>query len=231
MGKIIVLISACNEATTIGFTIRSILDTGIIDEVVVIDDGSKDKTSEVALKQGAKVIRNPSRFGKGNALNIGIESIKENDPAITVFLDGDLGNTASEVTKLVKPILDGETDMCIAGFNTKKGNKGYDVVKKVASKGIAMLTGCKLNWPLSGQRAMKTECLQTVMPIKNGFDIEVAFTIDWMRAGFSVKEITTDMSKNLEKPIKGFLGYGIQILYLFKVLISRSIKPKQLNRN
>ena len=73
MGKIVVLIPACNEAATIGFTVRAVVDTGIVDEVVVIDDGSNDKTSQVALNQGAQVIRNASRSGKGSALNVGIE--------------------------------------------------------------------------------------------------------------------------------------------------------------
>ena len=88
------------------------------------------------------------------------------------------------MTKIIRPVLDGNADMCVAGFNKKAGDGGFGIVKKTAAKGIAMLTGCKFDWPLSGQRAMRMDCLEKVAPVAGGFGVEVALTIDWMQAGF-----------------------------------------------
>lgn len=231
MGKIVVLIPACNEATTIGFTVRAVLDTGIVDEVVVIDDGSNDKTSEVALNQGAKVIRNASRSGKGSALNVGIESVSEEDVSIIVFLDADLGYSASEVTKIIRPVLDGNADMCVGGFNKKAGDGGFGIVKKTAAKGIAMLTGCKFDWPLSGQRAMRMDCLEKIAPVASGFGVEVALTIDWMQAGFSIKEVLTDMThRDLGRTFSGFFHRGIQFVNVVRVIAPRLVKRREAKR-
>lgn len=116
MSYISIIIPAYNEENKIKDTLESIKDIKEIDEIIVVDDGSSDKTSEVAKSVKSdkiNVITQSQNRGKGYALNNGLkEAMKKAD--IIGFLDGDLGNTASEVEKLITPIINNECDVTIA---------------------------------------------------------------------------------------------------------------------
>ena len=107
------LVPARNEARRIASTLAAIKSRPEIDSIVVIDDASTDATYDIAAKLGlANVIRLPSRRGKGDALNAGIEAVG-NDADVFVFLDADLGDSATECVKLIGPIERDEADMTI----------------------------------------------------------------------------------------------------------------------
>ncbi len=76
-------------------------------QLIVVDDGSTDKTSEVAKELGAEVVSQPHRMGKGKALRNGI-SIAGGE--ILVFLDADGQDPPEEIPKLLSPILEGKAD-------------------------------------------------------------------------------------------------------------------------
>ena len=135
MSYISIIIPAYNEENKIKDTLESIKDIKEIDEIIVVDDGSSDKTSEVAKSVKSdkiNVITQSQNRGKGYALNNGLkEAMKKAD--IIGFLDGDLGNTASEVEKLITPIINNECDVTIAKFHPAKKKGGLGFVKNLAN--------------------------------------------------------------------------------------------------
>lgn len=86
--SVAVLVPAYNEAPRIAKVLEVVCTTDFVDQVVVIDDGSRDATSSVAARFPVTLIRHPKNFGKGKALVSGIRKAKESD--IYLFIDADL---------------------------------------------------------------------------------------------------------------------------------------------
>ncbi len=117
--KIIVIIPALNEEHAIGKVIDEIPD--VVSEVIVADNNSKDRTSEVAKKHGATVVFQPEP-GYGNACLKALASIAERSdrPEIIVFLDGDHSDYPEELPLLIEPIVEDDVDLVIG--SRKLGN-------------------------------------------------------------------------------------------------------------
>lgn len=110
--KVTCIIPAWNEADRIGSVLQAVLFHPEIDEVLVIDDASTDRTSEIAKSLGAKVLRLERNGGKSAAIAAGIAAANGD---FLVFLDADLiGLSASDVTKLLSPVLQGQADAAIS---------------------------------------------------------------------------------------------------------------------
>lgn len=223
LSLISVLIPAYNEEDTIAATVRAVWSVKMVRQVVVVDDGSLDATAAKAAEAGATVIRLPSNRGKGNALNEGIPQLRE---PIVALLDADLGESASQLELLARPVIAGEADMTIASFPRVRKGGGFGLVKGLARGGIYLLTGLWLQAPLSGQRVLRREVLEAVYPFAEGYGVEVAMTVKAARAGFRILEVPTTMSHRVTgKDWKGFKHRGKQfwhvLLTLLKVVSER----------
>ncbi|MBC8412232.1 MAG: glycosyltransferase family 2 protein [Nitrospira sp.] len=107
--RIVAIIPALNEEKTIGLVFDDI-DTDLIDEVVVIDNGSSDRTAEIVKERGGTLLSEVKR-GYGYPCLRGIEYLMENSPDIVVFLDGNHSDHPEETIKLVEPIVREGYDM------------------------------------------------------------------------------------------------------------------------
>ncbi|MGB9131316.1 MAG: glycosyltransferase family 2 protein, partial [Methanosarcina sp.] len=105
--NITVILPAYNEEVSIGSIV--ILSKYYADHVIVVDDGSSDRTAALARKAGAEVIVHEVNTGKGGALKTGFAAAEGAD--IIVTLDSDGQHNPGEIPKLVAPILKGEADM------------------------------------------------------------------------------------------------------------------------
>ncbi|HEY6119906.1 MAG TPA: glycosyltransferase family 2 protein [Pyrinomonadaceae bacterium] len=105
-----VIIAALNEEAAIANVIRSV-PTNLADEIVVVDNGSKDRTAEVARAAGARVVTEPIP-GYGRAFRAGLRSISPTCE-IVVFLDGDGSDCPEMMDRLVTPIIEGTSDFVI----------------------------------------------------------------------------------------------------------------------
>jgi hypothetical protein len=182
--RVVALVAAHEEAARIAATVAAL--HGLVDEVVVVDDGSSDGTGSAALVAGATVLRASSRRGKGRALE---EALERLPPAeLWLLADADLGSTASGLSRLVDAVREGGTDIAIATF-PKLGGGGFGVVKRTAARLIRAACGFEAREPLSGQRALTAAALAAVRPLAPGFGLEVGMTIDAVRAGLRVVEI------------------------------------------
>ncbi len=186
------IIPAYNEAERIGCTVRAVSTIDGIDEIVVVVDGSTDETAKLADEAGAVVICKRENAGKGAALTTGVQSATGD---ILLLLDADLGETAEQAGRLLKPIVSGAADMAIASFPVIPGKGGgMGLVVKFARAGIRRATGQTMADPLSGQRALRREVWEKIGGFEPGFGAEVALTIDAVRAGFRVLEVPTTMT-------------------------------------
>ena len=135
--KTAVLIPCYNEEITIEKVIKDFKKELPDAEIYVYNNNSKDKTAEIAEKNGA-IVRHEYRQGKGNVVR---SMFREIDADIYVMVDGDDTYPAEEVHKLIKPVVDGEADMVIGDRLTngtyQKENKrhfhefGNNLVKKI----------------------------------------------------------------------------------------------------
>ena len=110
--KISVVIAAYNEEPRIGEVLKIVEKHPLLDEVIVVNDGSKDNTSKVVKKYHVKLIENEKNMGKTLSVKHGIEHAK-ND--IIMLIDADLkGLTAKAVESLARPVLDSKVDWTLS---------------------------------------------------------------------------------------------------------------------
>lgn len=109
--RILVIIPAFNEARSIGRVLGDI-PTGLVEEVVVVNNASTDETEANARAAGATVLRE-ARRGYGFACLRGLAYAETRQPDVVVFLDGDYSDHPEEMTALVQPILEDAADFVI----------------------------------------------------------------------------------------------------------------------
>ena len=112
--KVVVIIPAFNEENAVGKVVRDI-PKELVDEVIVVNNNSTDKTSESALKEGATVLFEEVK-GYGNACLKGIDYLKNNrndSTDIVVFLDADYSDYPEQMIDLISPIQNNTMDMVI----------------------------------------------------------------------------------------------------------------------
>jgi len=227
---ITVVIPAWNEAERIGITLQHLRklhrsEGGNIQEIIVVDDGSRDDSWRKAERFADRVIRHSRRRGKGAALETGWREAKGD---VLVFLDADLGESAAHADALVQPVLAGEADMTIAKLPPASRKGGFGLVKVLAVGGIYHLSGCgfRPEAPLSGQRAVRREVLESIGGLAQGFGIEVGLTIDTLRRGYRVLEVEVPIRhRETGRNFSGFLHRGQQFWWVGMALLHRWRHP------
>jgi len=108
--KVAAIIPAFNEEKTVGEVVKIISQSSIVDEIIVISDGSTDASAQKAREAGANVVHElPWRHGKGSAMSHGVT---HTDAPILLFLDADLiGLTKKHIEDIVQPVLEGKRAM------------------------------------------------------------------------------------------------------------------------
>jgi len=202
------LIPAYNEEKTIGDIIDVLNGTSLIDEVIVVDDGSQDNTYREANKRKARIYKLDLNKGKGAALQKGISEIETD---IIVLLDGDLiGLNKQHIYKLINPLISDEADMTIGVF--KNGRGLTDLAQIVSPK-------------LSGQRAIKmAELLKVKNLADRGFGVEVAlnkhFKDNKRVKKVDLKNLTHVMKEEKIGFIKGVKARSKMYLDILKTIFS-----------
>jgi hypothetical protein len=195
-----ILIAARDEEAVIGDTVRSLRRSFPDAEVIVSDDGSRDRTADLAEDAGAFVLRLPRR-GKGQALSAAERAAP---PGALLLCDADLSGELS-------PLLRDGVDLNVAAFAERVGG-GFGVAKRIGRKLIAHLAGFEAREPLSGQRALSAAARAACFPVAAGFGCEVRMTIDVARAGLRIRETELPLRHRATgRTPAGFLHRGRQV--------------------
>lgn len=206
---IVAVVPAHDRQDTIGATVAALREIRDVDEVVVVDDGSRDATAPAAQAAGATVLRLPRNLGKGGAATAGIRARPDAD--VYLLVDADVGGTGTAAAGLLGPVLSGEADMVVAVLPPAGTKGGLGRVRKFAARGIRHACGFEAAAPLSGQRAVRGTTLRSVLPLADRFGMETALTIDVRRGGGRVVEIPADMDHvHTGRSIAGFRHRGGQ---------------------
>jgi hypothetical protein len=221
--RVVALVAARDEADRIGATVDALRRMTGVSEVVVVDDGSRDTTAARAIEAGAVVLRRERSVGKGRALEEALDRCPNAD--VYLLADGDLGESAAGLVAVLAPVVAGEADLAIATFPPGRRNGGFGLVKRAAGRAIRRSSGFHAAEPLSGQRAIHATALGAVRPLARGFGMEVAMTIDAVRAGLRVVEIPVELShRATHRDVRGFAHRGRQGLEVVRAVVPRAFR-------
>ena len=211
-----VVLPAYNEELRITETLRAVKSLSMVDEIIVVNDGSTDRTAEQVRDFGVTLIDLPANQGKGGAMNAALPYINSD---IVVFLDADLGSSADEAVKIIQAVKDGLCDLAIAAFPPPTRKGGFGLVKGTAAWAIRRAGKMEVTAPLSGQRALTRRALEMLSPFDEDYGVELGMTIKALTLGLRVMEVPTTMThKETGRDIKGFLHRGKQFLDVIRVL-------------
>jgi glycosyltransferase involved in cell wall biosynthesis len=191
------IVAAYNEEKTIAAVLRALTASPLIDEVIVVSDGSEDRTVEIARAfERVRTVALRENHGKGFAMAVGVANASHDT---LFFCDGDMYNVTPEhIEALVSPVLRDECDM-----NIGVRNRG-----EVAN---FMHLKLKCGPILSGIRVMRRRVFETVPPqYQSHYKIEAALNCFCARAGFRQMETVIYGLDHVIKESKRGLADGLQ---------------------
>jgi glycosyltransferase involved in cell wall biosynthesis len=224
----LVIVTARNEAERIGATVAALASALPGAPVLLADDCSSDQTAGIAAAAGARVLRAPRQIGKGGAATLAAtEALRSASSElgaqerIVLLCDGDLGGSAAELARLVDAVRRGEADIAVAAFGTRLGG-GFGIAVTFARWAIRRRCGFEARAPISGQRALRASTLGELLPLARGFGMELAMTIDAVRAGYHVLELELDLTHRATgRTPAGFAHRARQLRDFVRVYVAR----------
>lgn len=228
-----VLIPALNEEATVGEAVRRV-PKDIASEIIVIDNGSTDRTAQVAAEAGAKVVREPRR-GFGNACRKGIENA--DSPDCFVFLDADLSDSPERMAELVNPIREGRADFVLGsrGLGAADLNEISPAARwgnRLACFLIRILLGYRYT-DLAPFRAIRAESLRKLGMSNPGSGWPVEMQTRAVQEGLRIIEVPMPYFRRkhgkskVSGSIRGIFEAGWRILSTIFICYLRYGRPKK----
>jgi len=196
--RVAVIIPALDEEEAIGLVLAEV-PRGV-GEIVVVDNGSRDRTAEVARGAGARVVREPRR-GYGQACLAGIAAAEGAD--VFVFLDGDHSDHPSQLPDVLAPILAGDADLVIGSRALGRRAKGSHPIHAVLGTRLCVafmngLVGTRAT-DLGPFRAVTAEALRRLDMRDRTFGWTVEMQLKAARHGLRVREVPVDYRPRVGK--------------------------------
>src|SRR3989475_11267228 len=218
---VLAAIPAFNEGPTIGSVVLRAKQYA--EEVVVIDDGSKDDTAEIAALAGAHVIQHARNLGKGTAIRTAWLFARERHPEALVLLDGDHQHDPKDIPRIVEPILAGKADV-VLGMRWGKtsgmplyrriGKRALDYATAVATKN-GLLTDSQC-----GFRVFSSRALSLIEPTDNGLSIESQMLLEAQERNLRIQEVNIDARYDIEGSTLSPGRHGTTVLGRIVTLVS-----------
>lgn len=211
---IVAVIPAYNEELTIGSVL--LLTAKYVDQCIVVDDGSSDRTAEISRAAGATVIVLPENRGKAYALFKGLDAAPVFSPDIVVLMDADGQNDPAEIPTLVAPIIRKEAELVIGSrfLGTASDIPAY---RKIGQKTLNYATNMHSEYAgtdsQSGFRALSKRALNHFDFASEGYNIESDMISHFMQKGLVIVEVPVSVRYDVpNKHKKNPLTHGYDVI-------------------
>jgi len=214
-GKIAILVPAYNEAESIGVVLDQMPAEvcGVRTEILVVDDGSRDGTGDVAAEHGALVARHVTNRGGGAALRTGYRLMVESGAQIVVTLDADGQHLPSEMARLVQPVIDGEVDVAHGSRVLGHADRNHfarELGIVFFNRVVSFITRTHVTDCSNGYRAVRTTVLPQLVLRQEQFHTS-EFMIEAIKRGIPAREIPITVEQRLHGHSKkpAVIRYGV----------------------
>lgn len=187
--KTCVIIPVYNEASTVGKILDELKNKSF--EVIVIDDGSVDSSSEIAKEKGAVLIRHNEKKGKGEALRSGFRYVLQKGYDAVITMDGDGQHDVEDIGQFIKKIQE-----CKSGIVTgtrMKNPKGMPLIRLLTNQLMSVIISylCKQDIPDTqcGFRLITCDVLKELRFTSSDFEIETEILIKAVKKGFGIYSV------------------------------------------
>lgn len=221
--NVLLIIPAYNEEENILKTCKMIQKSKKKYDYIIINDGSKDKTEQICIKNNLPYITLIHNLGIGGAVQTGYKYAHENSYDIAVQFDGDGQHDIKYVEKLIQPIIDGEADFSIGSrfveeLSKFKSTGARRIGIKTISFFIKLFTGKKVYDTTSGFRAVNKRIIEQ---FKSNYPTEYpepVSTTELLKQGYKLKEVSVEMNER-EGGISSIRAWK-NIYYMINVILS-----------
>jgi HAD superfamily phosphoserine phosphatase-like hydrolase len=189
------IIPAYNEESTIASVLRIVKKVRSIDQILVVDDGSIDRTYINAKSEKVKVIRHEINMGKGAAIKTGVA---HSSGDILLFLDADLSSlTPKKITSILRPLATDEADFVKTSFTRSRGR-----VTELVAKPLFRVLFPFMNFsqPLSGQFAIRKDLISG-LKIDDKWGVDIQILLQAMKKGVRIAEVDIGRLRHKKQPI------------------------------
>jgi len=189
-----VLVPAYNEEATIGTVLGRLLELSLVKEIIVVDDGSVDRTVSIVESMSdarIKLVRQPKNGGKTSAIQ---RALQEVTGSVVIVQDSDLEYDPAEIPGVVEPILSGHADVVYGSrFLTKRGSRFIGHYHSVANHSLTVfsnvLTHLKLTDVETCYKAFRSDVIRGIPLVSKGFGMEIEITASIARLGLRIREV------------------------------------------
>ena len=214
-GTIAVLVPAYNEADNIGYVLDRMPAEvcGRRTAVLVVDDGSRDGTGEVAAAHGATVARHVINRGGGAALRTGYRLLADSGAEVVVTLDADGQHLPSEMERLVEPVLSGEVDVAHGSRVLGRADRSH-VARELGivffNRVVSFITRTHVTDCSNGYRAVRASVLPQLVLRQEQFHTS-EFLIEAIKRGIPAREVPVTVERRLHGHSKkpAVVRYGL----------------------
>jgi hypothetical protein len=224
--RTLVIVPAYNEEKNLAELIREIQEELPGLEIVVIDDGSHDKTAEMASKLGAEVLELPYNLGIGGAVQTGYKFALEMGYDVVIRVDGDRQHPPSEAKKVAVPVLNGEADMAVGSRYLGEGDYEPQILRKMGTNIFSVLVSLmikqKVTDATSGFAVLNRDAMEILCHESPRDYPEVESIVILHKKKMRIAEVGVRMKKR-EGGRSSIRGWK-QAYYMIKVMLSLLIR-------
>ncbi len=217
--KVVAVMPAYNEESYIGTMVLKVKQ--YVDEVIVIDDGSKDNTSQIARLAGATVVRHDKNQGYGAAIQSALVEARRRAPDVLVLLDSDTQHNPEEIPRLIKPVREG-FDLVIGSRELQKNNipRYRRIGQKVLSYSTHVLSREKVIDSESGFRCFSKKAIHVLELKENGMAVSAETIAEAVGKGLKVTEVPISIIYVKDGSTLNPVAHGLQVLARIIAMIS-----------
>jgi glycosyltransferase involved in cell wall biosynthesis len=213
--RVAVVIPAYNEENSLGQVLSRIPERvcGVETDVLVVDDGSRDRTGDIARDHGAAVARHVINRGGGAALRTGYRLMADSGAVVVVTLDADGQHLPEEMSRLVKPVLEGEVDVAhgsrILG-HAEPNHYARELGIVFFNRLVSFITRTRVSDCSNGYRAVRADVLPQLVLRQEQFHTS-EFMIEAIKRGIPAREVPVTVARRLHGHSKkpAVVRYGL----------------------